>query len=309
MCCTAPMPPGSLTVRGLLRFGLQGSGRDLVRLLLFSLVAGLGSLALPIATGAILGTLVPVGQTVSGAGRVAAAAAGGVRHHWLPAVPLRRPAAAAGPDAHPNAVRAVDRLIALPVQFFGRFSVADLTLRVNGVDAIQQIVASVASQTLLAVVTLVFSLGLLFFYSVGLAVAVLIVTMIIVSVSAVITMAQIRRLRAMYDAKGAASAVSCCRSCRALTRSGRPPPRTAHWAPGRPGSRTRPATCCPRNGSSALRTAIYAMLPSFLDGDRLRRGVREPGHARPPQPFWPSSRRWARSPEPPRNSISAWGTR
>lgn len=258
-----PMPPGPLNVRGLLRFGLQGGGADLARLVAFSLVAGLLSLALPVGTGAILGSIVPVGQTgpllaaalllllasVATTGFLLSRSAGLLR---LQGRMLTRMQSGLW-----------DRLIALPVRFFRRFSVADLTLRVNAVDAIQQIFASVASQTLLAAVTLVFSVGLLFFYDVQLAMVVLLVIAITVSVSAVITVAQIRRLRAMYDAKGAASSVLLqivegSDKIRAAAVENRA---LGAWA-------TRFAdqavTLLSSERLSAIRTAIYAMLPSFL---------------------------------------------
>jgi NHLM bacteriocin system ABC transporter ATP-binding protein len=258
-----PMPSGSQTVRGLLRFGLQGSGRDLARLLLFSMVAGLLSLALPVGTGAILGTLVPIGRrgpvlaaslllllvALATTGFLLSRSAGLLR---LQGRMLTRMQSGLW-----------DRLIALPVQFFNRFSVADLTLRVNGVDAIQQIVASVASQTLLALVTLVFSLGLLFFYNVALAVTVLVVTAVNLAVSLLITMAQIRRLRAMYDAKGAASGVLLqivqgmdkIRAAAAENRA------LAAWAAR---FAVQAGLLLSAERLSAARTAIYAMLPSLL---------------------------------------------
>lgn len=258
-----PMPPGALNVRGLLRFGLQGSSRDLVRLLIFSIVAGLGSLALPVATGSILGNLVPVGET----GPVLAASLILLLVVFATTGFLLSRSAALlrlqGRMLTRMQSGMWDRLIALPVQFFSRFSVADLTLRVNGVDMIQQILASVASQTLLAVVTLTFSLALLFVYSVNLALLVLVVTLITVSISAVITMAQIRRLRSMYDAKGEASGVLLqivqgmdkIRAAAAENRA------LGAWAAR---FADQAGYLLSSERLSAVRTAIYAMLPSFL---------------------------------------------
>ncbi len=58
-----PLPPGPITIGGLLRFGLAGSGRDTAKMLAYSVLVGLLSLAIPVAAGTILGNLVPVGQT------------------------------------------------------------------------------------------------------------------------------------------------------------------------------------------------------------------------------------------------------
>jgi NHLM bacteriocin system ABC transporter ATP-binding protein len=258
-----PMPPGAFGVRGLLRFGLKGSGGDLARLLVFSLVAGLLSLALPVATGTILGTLVPIGERgpVLAAALVlllvALATTGFLLSRSAGLLRLQ------GRMLSRMQSGLWDRLLALPVSFFNRFSVADLTLRVNGVDAIQQIVASVASQTLLALVTLVFSMGLLFFYSVSLAVPVLVATLITVTVSAAITLVQIRRLRAMYDAKGEASAVllQIVQGVDKIRASAAENRALGAWA-----SRfaVQAGLLLSSERLSAIRTALYAMLPSFL---------------------------------------------
>ena len=194
-------------MRSLLRSGFRDAGRDVWRMVGLSMIAGLLSLAVPIATGTILGQFVPEGSTslviiasivlvfvsFASTGFLLGRSASLLRLQGRLLLGMQS--------------GLWDRLIALPVQFFTRFTVADLTMRVTGVDAIGQIVASVASTTLLSVVTLVFSLGLLFYYNVALAWLVLAVTAVVVGISSVLTVAQIRRLRRMYDAKGAASGV------------------------------------------------------------------------------------------------------
>lgn len=202
-----PLPAGEISVRSLLRSGFRDAGRDVWRMVGLSMIAGLLSLAVPIATGTILGQFVPEGSTslviiasivlvfvsFASTGFLLGRSASLLRLQGRLLLGMQS--------------GLWDRLIALPVQFFTRFTVADLTMRVTGVDAIGQIVASVASTTLLSVVTLVFSLGLLFYYNVALAWLVLAVTAVVVGISSVLTVAQIRRLRRMYDAKGAASGV------------------------------------------------------------------------------------------------------
>jgi ATP-binding cassette subfamily C protein len=100
-----------------------------------------------------------------------------------------------------------DRLLALPSAFFHRYSVADLTQRAAGVEMIQQIIAQVASQTLFALVTLVFSAALLFVYNSRVAAIVLVVTLLVVIVGVAVTWAQIQRLRGMYEARGQTSGI------------------------------------------------------------------------------------------------------
>ena len=202
-----PMATESLGVGKLLRFGLRGGSKDLLRTLSMSLLAGLLAMVIPVATGSVLGKLVPAGETSL---IVAAAVVLFLVVFATTGVLLSRSAALLRLQGRMLARMEAgiwDRLVGLPVQFFGNYSVADLTLRVGGVESIQYIVSSVASTTLLSFVTLVFSLILLFFYDPQVALLVLIATLIVVTISSFVTFRQIKKLRAMYDAKGEASAV------------------------------------------------------------------------------------------------------
>ena len=271
-----PMPPGSVTIRGLLGFGLRDSGRDLLRLMAFSLVAGVLSLALPVATGTILGRLVPVGSSAQVLLAalllliVVMATTGFLLSRSASLLRLQ------GRMLTRMQSGMWDRLIALPVGFYTRYSPADLSQRVNGVDAIQQIVSSVASQTLLAVITLVFSLGLLFFYDAALAAAVLIATLVVVSISAVVTVAQIRRLRVMYEAKGRSAGVLLqivqgmdkIRAAAAENRALRA------WTD-RFAEQAQMLLSSER--LSAVRAGLYAMLPSLLTVIVFAAVARDPG--------------------------------
>ena len=156
-----------------------------------------------------------------------------------------------------------DRLIALPVQFFTRFTVADLTMRVTGVDAIGQIVASVASTTLLSVVTLVFSLGLLFYYNVALAWLVLAVTAVVVGSARSSPWRRSGGCGACIDAKGAASGVllQIVQGHRQGARNCRREP-----SPGCLGGKfaDQAADAADLERLNAARTALYAALPGLL---------------------------------------------
>jgi ATP-binding cassette subfamily C protein len=202
-----PLPDGPVTVGGLVRFGVAGSGRDVLKLLGYSLLIGLLTLAIPVGAGTILGRLVPEGRT----GPVLATA------FLLLAVVLAMTGFMLSRSAALLRLQGRmlgrmqsglwDRLLALPAAFFSRYTVADLALRLNGVESIQDTVSTTASRTLLALVTLLFSLGLLFTYSVSLALGVLAVTVVVLGVGAVVTVAQVKVLRRMYQAKGRASSV------------------------------------------------------------------------------------------------------
>lgn len=258
-----PLPSEGITIRTLLGSGLRGSRDDLLRTLAFSMIAGVLSLAIPIATGAVLGSLVPQGSSslivAAGVGLffVVFASTGFLLGRSGSLLRLQ------GRLLTGMQAGLWDRLIALPVEFFRRYSVADLSLRVSGVEMIQQIIASVASQTLLSLVTMAFSLALLFVYDAGLAAIVLVVTLVVVAISATLTWAQITRLRAMYDARGEASAVLLqlvqgidkVRAAAAENRA------LDAW------SRTfarQASLLLSSQQISAVRTAMYAALPTLL---------------------------------------------
>lgn len=258
-----PLPDGPVTVAGLLRFGFSGSGRDAMRLLGYSLLIGVLTLAIPVGAGTILGHLVPDGRP----GPVLATA------FLLLAVVLAMtgfmlPRSAALLRLQGRMLGRMqsglwDRLLALPVAFFGRHSVADLAVRLNAVETIQDTVSGAASRTLLAVVTLLFSLGLLFTYSAGLALAVVSVTVVVLGLGVVITLAQLRLLTAMYQAKGRSSSVllQIVKGNEKIHAAAAEDRALDAWA-ARFADQSRLLLASWQWG--AARTALYALLPSAL---------------------------------------------
>ena len=231
--------------------------------MLFSLIAGVLSLAIPVASGIILGTLVPEGETSV---IIAAAVVLFLVVFANTSFMLARSGRLLrlqGRMLSSMQSGLWDRLIALPVSFFNRYSVADLTQRVTGVSAIQQIVSSVASQTMLSLVTLVFSLALLVVYNSQVAMWVIGITAVVVAISATLTWAQITRLRAMYDAKGAASGVmlQLIQGIDKIRASAAENRALAAWSAK---FAVQAELLLTSERLSAVRTAIYAALPVLL---------------------------------------------
>ncbi len=258
-----PLPDGPVTVAGLLRFGFAGSGRDAWRLLGYSLVIGLLTLAIPVSAGTILGHLVPDGQTgpVLGIGLLLLAVVLAMTGFSLSrsAALLRLQGRLLGRMQS----GLWDRLLALPAAFFNRYTVADLAQRLNGVETIQDTVSAAASRTLLAVVTLVFSMGLLFTYSAELALAVFLVTTVVLGLGALISVAQMRVTRAMFIAKGRSSSIllQIVKGNEKIHAAAAEDRALGAWAT-RFADQTRLLL---RTWQwSAARTALYALLPTVL---------------------------------------------
>lgn len=169
-----------------------------------------------------------------------------------------------------------DRLLSLPAAFFGRYSVAELAQRVNGVETIQDTVSSVASRTLLAAVTLIFSMALLFTYNAGLALAVLGVTVVVLGVGAVITVAQLKVVRAMYQAKGRASSIllQIVKGNEKIHAAAAEDRALSAWA-ARFADQSR--LLLVTGQWAAARTALYGLLPSALTLVVFGVLLREPG--------------------------------
>jgi ATP-binding cassette subfamily C protein len=159
------LPDGPVSGRQLLRFGMRGHGRDLLRFAVASLAtAGLG-LLVPIAVGTVLGVLVPQGQrglivvmcVAVALAAVVSTVLSTIRNLTLLRIEGR------GESTVQAAVWA--RLLSHPTTFFARHSTGELASAALGVSQIRQTVSAAAlvaaESTLLATV----NLGLLLWYS------------------------------------------------------------------------------------------------------------------------------------------------
>ena len=164
-----PLPEEPLGVRELLRFGLRHCQKDLWVVLVMGLLGGALSLLTPIVTGALFDRIIPSAQRsqvflVALALIVSAVSAALFQLTLgLGLLRLETKMGAATQAA------VWDRLLNLPVPFFRRFTAGDLQMRAMGIDAIRQILGGIVVTSMLGGLFSLFSLGLLFHYSVKLA--------------------------------------------------------------------------------------------------------------------------------------------
>lgn len=161
---TAPLPSGTLGLRGLLRF-VWGRGRgDLWAVVLSGLVAALLGLAVPVAAAYMIDTVIPghdqnhlvqVGLILVILGVTTFIMS------YVGALAFSRFRARAG-----SALQAaiIDRLLRLPVGFFRDYSAGDLAQRAGAVTQIEQLISSSTSQALIGGIFAVFSFALLLYY-------------------------------------------------------------------------------------------------------------------------------------------------
>ncbi|MFD4505016.1 NHLP bacteriocin export ABC transporter permease/ATPase subunit [Streptomyces sp. NPDC058457] len=168
-----PLPDKALSPLGLLRFSMRGTRGDLGGLLLAGLVTvAIGSLV-PIATGKVLGDYVPKAQTnliVQVCLAVMISAVVSAAFTLLENLTILRLEGRIEATLQPAVW---DRLLRLPTKFFTQRSTGELASAAMGVSAIRRVLAGVGPVVAQSVTVGAMNLGLLFWYSVPMALAAL----------------------------------------------------------------------------------------------------------------------------------------
>jgi ATP-binding cassette subfamily C protein len=171
------LPPQALKGSDLLRFAIKGRGGDIGVILLTSLAAGLLGLLTPIATGIIFDTIIPGAQLTQlfmlSVALLVSAVSVAIFNFSRSIAILRLEGRM---DQHVQGA-IWDRLLELPVPFFRNFSAGDLADRAMGINAIRSILSGTTVNALISGFFSLFSLALLFWYSVELAKAAVLLTL------------------------------------------------------------------------------------------------------------------------------------
>lgn len=162
-------PNQAIGLSALLRFGLAGTGRDALRLVLAGALGGLLGLTAPLATGLLVGTVIPNAQgdqLLQLVLLLVTAAIGVSAFELTRAIAMMRIDARVG-----NATQAaiMHRLLHLPARFFRDYAAADLAQRASGIAGILHLLTNTLQSALLAWVFGLFSFVYLFFVNVQLA--------------------------------------------------------------------------------------------------------------------------------------------
>jgi len=163
------LPSGQVSGKDLFRFSLFNSKFDLLRIFLFGSFGGLLAMAVPLATGVLFDQIIPASNRaqlfqITFAIALVAMATGVFQ--YIQGLSVLRLESRAG---HALQCAVWDRIVRLPVNFFSNYSTGDLVQRAFGVDQIRQQVSSTVVRTILSFIFSIFSIGLLFYYSVHLA--------------------------------------------------------------------------------------------------------------------------------------------
>lgn len=159
------LPDVKLTLFTLLRFALRGQKPDIFRLSYLQTSIGLLALLIPVGTGILLNTAAPnadmslLGQWTLGLLVSLLSVATFSLIQELSFIRLRFKMNAATQSA------LWDRLLRLPASFFQRFSAGDLSMRVSGIDAIQQRLTGATLHALLSSIFALLALALMCYYA------------------------------------------------------------------------------------------------------------------------------------------------
>ncbi|MER6536719.1 NHLP bacteriocin export ABC transporter permease/ATPase subunit [Streptomyces sp900105755] len=174
-----PLPDKALSPLGLLRFSLRGTRGDLANLLLAGLVTVAIGALVPIATGRVLGDYVPKAQTdliVQVCLAVIVSAVVSAAFTLLENLTILRLEGRIEATLQPAVW---DRLLRLPTRFFTQRSTGELASAAMGVSAMRRLLAGVGPVVAQSVTVGVMNLGLLFWYSVPMALAALAMLVVI----------------------------------------------------------------------------------------------------------------------------------
>jgi ATP-binding cassette subfamily C protein len=197
-----PLPSQPLGFTDLMRSGMRDLQGDLGTLILISLLGGVIALLTPFITRHIVDSSIARFDTIElvhlilvlAVGAVAAAVFQLVR--GLTVLRLRCRVGLSLQAA------LWDRLISLPVPFFRRFSVGDISSRAMGIEQMTHIMTSDITGTILTLLSCMVSLGVLFYFSVELAVIALALVMVFTVFFAVLSVIELRHLRGWHHESG-----------------------------------------------------------------------------------------------------------
>lgn len=196
------LPARPVHLGDLARMAFAGRRRDVATLILMGLAGGLLGLFLPILTGQVFGNLIPGaerGRLLEVVLALFASALASAAFQMTRSLAVLR----LGGKVDGLLQAAVwDRLLALPVTFFRRYTVGDLANRALGIDTIRELLTGNVLTVTLSAVFSVASFALLFSFSLRLALFATALAFALLLVTAGLAWWQLRHQRTILDRQG-----------------------------------------------------------------------------------------------------------
>ncbi len=186
-----------------LRFALHRRGQDLRTVLVVGALGGVAALLVPILTGQVLAEFIPRADVPAWSAALAALmllALGNAAFIIVRGLALLR---IEGRVDERLQAAVWSRLIALPAQFFRRFTAGDLAARANGISEIRRMLTGTALQAAISGLFSMCSLALLFYYHWLLALYVCVMLSVMAAATCVFSYGQVRHYRDVFRMQGA----------------------------------------------------------------------------------------------------------
>ncbi|NMF62971.1 ABC transporter [Brasilonema octagenarum UFV-OR1] len=197
-----PLPDKQLKTLDLLRFALQGHYKELIVILVMGMTISLLGMLTPQATAILIDKAIPDADrgllSQIAFGLIAAAFGGMLFQLALGFATIRLETFA---DSSTQAA-VWDRLLKLKASFFRSFSVGDLDSRVTAITQIRQRLGSTILRTIFSSLFSLLNLGLLFYYSLPLALIACVVAFVNIAVTIISGTLIVRKVRPLLEQEG-----------------------------------------------------------------------------------------------------------
>jgi len=197
-----PLPNKNLKTWDLLRFALRGHFKDLIAIVVTGICVTLLGMLTPQATAILIDNAIPDadrGLLVQIALGLFAAAFGGTLFQLAQGLAIMRLETFA--DSSTQAA-VWDRLLNLKASFFRSYSTGDLDSRVTAISVIRQKLSSTVLKTIFTSFFSLLNLGLLFYYSVSLALIALVVAFVNIAITMISGVLTLQKVRPLLELEG-----------------------------------------------------------------------------------------------------------
>ena len=197
-----PFPDKPIRPWDLIRFGMRGCKADLWRTFGMAALVGILSLITPIATGILLDDIIPSEDRSQLLTLVVGFIVAAICMTLFQLVQAIAQLRIEGKTSWAIQSAVWDRLLDLPVAFFRKYAAGDLANRSLGIDQMRQVISGAAVTTVISMFFSVFQVGLLFFYSLELAIVAIVVMLVSLIIPFVCFAFQFQYQRPLYDLIG-----------------------------------------------------------------------------------------------------------
>ncbi len=197
-----PFPEAAISVGRLLKFGFHNTQKDVAMMLVLGFAGGALGMLYPLMTGIVFDSIIPSAarkELFYVAGALLVGGLAGVVFDVIRGLAILRF------EAKSDAVvqgAVWDRLLSLPLPFFRNYTAGDLADRANGINALRAIASGAVLNSVLSSLFSLFSFGLLFYYSVPLALIATALVAIYVAISVSVSLYGLKYQRPIYDLQG-----------------------------------------------------------------------------------------------------------